>query len=143
MSAVAQGPYHVESVIVGDEGLTPSSYRLRHVVTGKPPPRAKSARAADLVPFARFVSDQVTPISSTADGKTELPASPSSEMITFTFENGSVVTLRTSGTEPKLKYYVELRTDDPESAQADLEELVGSVIDEFLQPDVNDLEFPE
>jgi phosphomannomutase len=29
-------------------------------------------------------------------------------MITFTFENGSVATLRISGTEPKVKYYTEL-----------------------------------
>lgn len=29
-------------------------------------------------------------------------------MITFTFSNGLVTTLRTSGTEPKIKYYNEL-----------------------------------
>jgi phosphomannomutase len=29
-------------------------------------------------------------------------------MITFTFDNGLVATLRTSGTEPKIKYYTEL-----------------------------------
>ena len=29
-------------------------------------------------------------------------------MITFYFENGCVATLRTSGTEPKIKYYTEL-----------------------------------
>lgn len=29
-------------------------------------------------------------------------------MITFTFENGVVITLRTSGTEPKIKYYSEM-----------------------------------
>jgi phosphomannomutase len=81
--------------------------------------------------------------SSTADGSTVLPASPSSEMITFTFENGSVVTLRTSGTEPKLKYYVELRTEEPETAQSDLDELVRCVIEEFLQAEENNLEFPE
>ena len=37
-----------------------------------------------------------------------LPTS-SSQMITFTFEDGSVATLRTSGTEPKIKYYVEVK----------------------------------
>ena len=40
-----------------------------------------------------------------------LPVSPSSQMITFTFENGCVVTLRTSGTEPKIKYYTEHKPD--------------------------------
>ena len=29
-------------------------------------------------------------------------------MITFYFENGSVLTMRTSGTEPKIKYYTEM-----------------------------------
>jgi phosphomannomutase len=37
-----------------------------------------------------------------------LPVSQSSQMITFTFKNGLVATLRTSGTEPKIKYYAEL-----------------------------------
>lgn len=43
-----------------------------------------------------------------SDGKSLLPASKSSQMITFTFENGAVITLRTSGTEPKIKYYAEM-----------------------------------
>ncbi|CAG2066996.1 unnamed protein product, partial [Timema podura] len=42
------------------------------------------------------------------DKKAILPTSKSSQMITFTFNNGLVVTLRTSGTEPKIKYYTEL-----------------------------------
>jgi Phosphomannomutase len=46
--------------------------------------------------------------SGTADHKATLPTSKSSEMITFTFDNGLVATLRTSGTEPKIKYYTEL-----------------------------------
>jgi phosphoglucomutase len=33
--------------------------------------------------------------------------SPSSEMITFDLDDGTVMTLRGSGTEPKLKYYIE------------------------------------
>ena len=41
------------------------------------------------------------------DGKSLLPFSKSSQMITFTFDNDTVVTLRTSGTEPKIKYYSE------------------------------------
>lgn len=41
------------------------------------------------------------------DGQSLLPSSKSSQMITFTLENGTVITLRTSGTEPKIKYYSE------------------------------------
>lgn len=46
--------------------------------------------------------------SSQSDGRASLPVNCSTEMITFTFENGLVATLRTSGTEPKIKYYTEL-----------------------------------
>lgn len=42
------------------------------------------------------------------DGQALLPSSKSSHMITFSFENGAVITLRTSGTEPKIKYYAEM-----------------------------------
>lgn len=42
------------------------------------------------------------------DKKATLPVSKGSQMITFYFENGLVATLRTSGTEPKIKYYTEL-----------------------------------
>ncbi|KOC68335.1 Phosphoglucomutase-2 [Habropoda laboriosa] len=42
------------------------------------------------------------------ENKAVLPVSQSSQMITFTFKNGSIITLRTSGTEPKIKYYSEL-----------------------------------
>ena len=38
----------------------------------------------------------------------KLPSSASSQMITFYFENGAVLTMRTSGTEPKIKYYSEM-----------------------------------
>lgn len=41
------------------------------------------------------------------DGKSLMPSSKSSQMITFTLTNGTVITLRTSGTEPKIKYYSE------------------------------------
>lgn len=55
------------------------------------------------------VRDLTTGYDSTKiDNKAVLPVSKSSQMITFTFDNGLVTTLRTSGTEPKIKYYNEL-----------------------------------
>lgn len=48
------------------------------------------------------------------DKKARLPTSKSSQMITFKFTNGLIATLRTSGTEPKLKYYSELCADPKE-----------------------------
>lgn len=55
------------------------------------------------------VRDLTTGYDNTKPGnKAVLPVSKSSQMITFTFKNGLVCTLRTSGTEPKVKYYNEL-----------------------------------
>jgi phosphomannomutase len=42
------------------------------------------------------------------------------------------VTLRTSGTEPKIKYYCELHGESMQSTRETLEELVSAVISELL-----------
>ena len=52
-----------------------------------------------------------------SDGKPLLPTSSSTHMLTYTFENGAVITLRTSGTEPKLKYYAEMSAATPDAAK--------------------------
>ena len=69
---------------------------------------------------------------------------PSCQMITFTFENGCVATLRTSGTEPKIKYYTELIGEpgvsvDRESFSSTLSNIVNSMVSELLQPEINNL----
>ncbi|CAD7013308.1 unnamed protein product [Ceratitis capitata] len=77
------------------------------------------------------------------DGKAILPVSASSQMITFTFENGLVITLRTSGTEPKIKYYAEMCA---KPGQTDFDglinttnEMVTAIVQEYLQPKENNL----
>jgi len=47
----------------------------------------------------------------------ERPVFPSAEMITFELENGTVMTLRGSGTEPKLKYYIDANASSLDEAQ--------------------------
>jgi phosphomannomutase len=47
--------------------------------------------------------------SSTADNYPTLPTSQTSPMMTISFSNGCVAQFRASGTEPKFKYYLELR----------------------------------
>nr|CAD7195878.1 unnamed protein product [Timema douglasi] len=81
--------------------------------------------------------------SSQHDKKAILPTSKSSQMITFAFNNGLVVTLRTSGTEPKIKYYTELCAA-PEEQNVDhlrevLKEMVDAIVEDFLQPEKNNL----
>ncbi|KAL1462742.1 hypothetical protein WDU94_014555 [Cyamophila willieti] len=81
--------------------------------------------------------------SGTSDHKATLPISKSSEMITFTFNNGLVATLRTSGTEPKIKYYTELvakpELKDREELTKTLDEMVNAIVSEYLQPEQNGL----
>uniref|UniRef100_A0A2K6GAR1 Phosphoglucomutase 2 n=1 Tax=Propithecus coquereli TaxID=379532 RepID=A0A2K6GAR1_PROCO len=69
---------------------------------------------------------------------TVLPTSKSSQMITFTFANGGAATMRTSRTEPKIKYYAELcvppGNSDPEQLKKELNELVNAIEVHFFQP---------
>lgn len=78
---------------------------------------------------------------STVDKKAVFPSDPGSQMITFTFDNGVIATLRTSGTEPKLKYYAEYcgRPEEKDWARIEneLETLLEHLKEEFLQPKEN------
>ncbi|XP_017044532.1 glucose 1,6-bisphosphate synthase [Drosophila ficusphila] len=82
--------------------------------------------------------------SSTGDKKPTLPTSSSSQMITFTFKNGLVVTLRTSGTEPKMKYYAEMCGKPEEKNWAKLTNtmntMVEAIVEEFYEPQKNGLQ---
>ncbi|XP_062372129.1 phosphoglucomutase-2 [Sardina pilchardus] len=72
-----------------------------------------------------------------------LPTSKSSQMVTFTFANGGVATIRTSGTEPKIKYYTELcaapGNSDLAQLKAELDRLVDAIVENFFQPKKNNL----
>jgi len=82
--------------------------------------------------------------STTPDNVPLLPVSKSTQMITLTFENGCVATLRGSGTEPKLKYYIELSGDyaNKQQIDAELKEMVVAITEECLQPTQNGLVRP-
>lgn len=90
------------------------------------------------------------------DKKPVLPCSSSTQMITFYFDNGCEITIRASGTEPKIKWYSEIRKkkkfkqtskenpmiDDEQFRQQtkeELDQLVTEVVQEFLQPEKNGL----
>ncbi|XP_023685305.2 phosphopentomutase isoform X1 [Paramormyrops kingsleyae] len=81
--------------------------------------------------------------SSQPDKKAVLPISKSSQMITFSFSNGGVATMRTSGTEPKIKYYTELcaapGNSDLEQLKEELDELVDAIVKFFFEPEKNKL----
>ncbi|XP_018560405.1 glucose 1,6-bisphosphate synthase [Lates calcarifer] len=81
--------------------------------------------------------------SSQADLRSVLPVSRNSQMITFALQNGVVATLRTSGTEPKIKYYTEFCATPGKSEVSSLEEelrkVTAALLDEFLEPERNNL----
>ncbi|XP_028276050.1 glucose 1,6-bisphosphate synthase [Parambassis ranga] len=81
--------------------------------------------------------------SSQPDLRSVLPVSKSSQMITFTLQNCVVATLRTSGTEPKIKYYTEFCAAPGKSEVSGLEEelrkITAALLDEFLEPEKNNL----
>ncbi|XP_063166834.1 phosphopentomutase isoform X1 [Candoia aspera] len=82
--------------------------------------------------------------SNQADKKAVLPTSKTSQMITFTFNNGCVATMRTSGTEPKIKYYAELcappGNSDFEKLKKELNELTSALEKYFFEPEKNKLQ---
>lgn len=85
------------------------------------------------------VRDLTTGYDSTQpDLKAALPVSSSSQMITFWLENGVVITLRTSGTEPKLKYYTEYcappSSTDWAKVETELQDIVSQAVQELLEP---------
>jgi phosphomannomutase len=83
--------------------------------------------------------------SSQPDGQPTLPVSKAAHMLTYTFANGCVATLRTSGTEPKIKYYIEMVAQAGQSsaaAQGEVNAVARAIIEEMLQPEANDLERP-
>uniref|UniRef100_A0A673N6G6 Phosphoglucomutase 2-like 1 n=1 Tax=Sinocyclocheilus rhinocerous TaxID=307959 RepID=A0A673N6G6_9TELE len=81
--------------------------------------------------------------SSQPDKKCVLPLSRNSQMVTFTFQNGIVATLRTSGTEPKIKYYTEFCAApgerDISSLEEELRKVTAALVEEFLEPEKNNL----
>jgi phosphomannomutase len=82
--------------------------------------------------------------SRTLDKQPTLPISKSAPMLSYYFENGLVAQFRGSGTEPKFKYYIELKgqpgvsraqvtSDLQEMSQVVLEELFGKYIGNGLK----------
>lgn len=79
--------------------------------------------------------------SSKGDGVPVLPVSPSAQMITFYLENGCVFTLRTSGTEPKIKYYLEVSSTSLHDAESQAKDIEAAMCQKLLEPEANGLQY--
>lgn len=76
--------------------------------------------------------------STAADHVCSMPRTPDSHMIMYEFDNGVTITLRTSGTEPKIKYYTEIagqvgQTRD--ELKTLLVTFVDAAVNAMLEPD--------
>lgn len=83
--------------------------------------------------------------STTPDNLPTLATSKSSPMMTIRFTNGTVAQFRASGTEPKFKYYIEMKgkVGVPRATiEADLKEMVDLILKELVQPEKHGLVVP-
>ena len=64
----------------------------------------------------------------TADGKEEPTGLPTSDVLYFELEKGDWVCIRPSGTEPKIKLYINAVSDDPEKTRKLLEAYANDAI---------------
>jgi len=83
--------------------------------------------------------------STTPDNLPKLVTSKSSPMMTLRFTNGTVAQFRASGTEPKFKYYIEMKGKvgvPREKIEADLKEMSEVLLRELVQPDKHGLIVP-
>lgn len=91
----------------------------------------------------KHVRDQTTGFdSSENDKRSRLPTTADSQMITYTFDNGCVATLRGSGTEPKLKYYVEMSGADEAAVLKTHQAITDAIVIHFLRAKENGLKAP-
>lgn len=80
--------------------------------------------------------------SDTEDHKPNLPIDESSQMITCEVEGDVRFTVRGSGTEPKIKFYVEGEAGHSENAKRKAEEVLSDLLQEWFRPDQWGLEVP-
>jgi phosphoglucomutase len=77
--------------------------------------------------------------SSTSDNRPLLPVDPEEQMITCELHGGARLTMRASGTEPKIKVYVESHCHQRETARNTADEVLSAVVTEWLRPSVFNL----
>ena len=83
--------------------------------------------------------------STTSDNRPTLPTSKSSPMISIRFANGCVAQFRASGTEPKFKYYIEMKGQpgvSRDKVSTDLQAMVAVILNKLLIPSESGLIVP-
>ena len=106
--------------------MTTTFHKLRHQTSG----------LSYIKRFGKYTVTRIKDVSLDYDSRndsqpTDKAVSPSSEMITFELEDKTVMTLRGSGTEPKLKYYIESRGTSMVEAKSKAEGVEAALHDLF------------
>ena len=116
-------------MVVQDPGdMTKIFHSLRH----------KNGNLSYITDIGNFKITRIKDVSLNYDSKVdEIPEDriipPSSEMITFELDNSIVATLRGSGTEPKLKYYIEATGKTMEECRSKALAVEHALQDEVLK----------
>lgn len=77
--------------------------------------------------------------SATADHVPDLPVDASAQMITCELDDGARFTVRGSGTEPKIKLYIECVGASSAAAKQGAEEVLADLLREWFRPEENGL----
>jgi len=79
---------------------------------------------------------------STADNKPLLPIDSGAQMITCELNDNVVFTIRGSGTEPKIKLYIEAKAESMAEAEKNAKHVQAELIESWFQPEKNGLRLP-
>jgi phosphoglucomutase len=77
--------------------------------------------------------------SKSKDHTPDLPVDASSQMITCELDDGAVFTIRGSGTEPKIKLYIECQGKSSVEAKEGANQILGDLLREWFKPEENGL----
>ncbi|KAJ4323123.1 hypothetical protein N0V94_002009 [Neodidymelliopsis sp. IMI 364377] len=77
--------------------------------------------------------------SKSEDHTPDLPVDPTAQMITCELDDGAVFTVRGSGTEPKIKLYIECQGKSSEEAKEGALGILDDLLREWFKPEVNGL----
>ncbi|KAF1945707.1 hypothetical protein EJ02DRAFT_451417 [Clathrospora elynae] len=77
--------------------------------------------------------------SKSKDHKPDLPVDVTSQMITCELDDGAVFTVRGSGTEPKIKLYIECQGKSSEEAKKGANGILDDLLREWFKPEENRL----
>jgi phosphoglucomutase len=77
--------------------------------------------------------------SKSKDHKPDLPVDATAQMITCELDDGAVFTVRGSGTEPKIKLYIECQGTSSEEAKSGANGILQDLLKEWFKPEANGL----